>query len=229
MVLDIFISGENINLCIPTKDFALSSRWYSWFNNPKINRFLAQGVFPNTPDLQVKFFEEEKFKRLLLIISNKREYMGVVSLSNVDLINKTAELAIVVDSTVDTRNTPMIALEATARISEHAFQIMGLKRISAGQHYKLDGWQQRMELLGYRVEGIKTNAFVKGTEVADIVMIAATYDDYLRILRFRSAYWDSSVKMLERAKKLPKRKFIDCLNDLFNGERENYYSSNFAL
>jgi len=229
MVLDIFISGENIDLCIPTKNFALTSQWYSWFNDPKITRFLAQGVFPNTPEQQVKFFEEERFKRLLLIISNKREYMGVVSLSNIDLVSKAAELAIVVDSGVDYKNAPMIALEAVARISEHAFQVMGIRRISAGQHHKLSGWQQRMELLGYRVEGIKTNAFVKGSEVANGVAIAAIYDDYLRILQSRSSYWDSLAKMRERIKKLPKRKFIDSLNDFFAVDRENYYSSLHAL
>ena len=58
--LDVFIKGEMIDLCIPTKEFAEKSDWYSWFNDPKINRFLDQGLFPNDRDLQVAFFEQQK-------------------------------------------------------------------------------------------------------------------------------------------------------------------------
>ena len=70
MKLDIFIKGEKIDLCIPTREFALNSKWYSWFNDPKINTFLEQGVFPNSPTQQLEFFEsqEKKKDRLLLII-----------------------------------------------------------------------------------------------------------------------------------------------------------------
>ena len=37
--LDSFIEGENIDLCIPTEDFAEKSDWYSWFNNQDITRY----------------------------------------------------------------------------------------------------------------------------------------------------------------------------------------------
>lgn len=229
MLLDTFIKGEQIDLCIPTKEFANTSSWYSWFNDPKITRFLDQGVFPNTPFLQLKFFEEEFNKRLLLVISNKKTYIGIISLSNIDLIKKSAELAIVVNNSLDPRRSPMLALEAVARITEHGFKIMGLKRISAGQHYKLEGWQQRMELLGYRVEGIKTNSFIKGDEVADSINIAVTYNDYLVLLKKRITYWDSHEKMFQRIKNLPSEKFVYKLRELFDLEGVKYYLKVFDL
>ena len=42
--LEVFINGENINLCKPDKDFALNSDWYNWFNDQKNTKFLEQGI-----------------------------------------------------------------------------------------------------------------------------------------------------------------------------------------
>ena len=74
--LDVFIQGETMDLCIPTEAFARESSWYSWFNDPSITRFLEQGLFPNTPEEQVEFFNSQGRDRLILIISNKKEYIG---------------------------------------------------------------------------------------------------------------------------------------------------------
>ena len=41
MKLDIFILGETIDLCIPTREYAEKSDWYSWFNDPDINKYLS--------------------------------------------------------------------------------------------------------------------------------------------------------------------------------------------
>jgi hypothetical protein len=230
MKLDVFISGELIDLCIPTKEFAEKSDWYSWFNDPKITRYIQQGMFPNDQQLQADFFEKSRKDRLLLIVSNKKEYLGVVSLSAIDFIKRSAEIALIVNSAKDVFNSPLISLEAIARISEHAFQMMVINRISGGQHINYSaGWQQRMELLGYRAEGIKRQVFVKGREIADGIWIAAIYDDYLKIKSKRGEYWDSSKKMGERIKKLPNQKFTNSLYSFMKEEGENYYEGIFSL
>lgn len=225
--LDVFIPGENIDLCVPTSEFAQKSDWYSWINNSKINRYLDYGLFPNTPVAQVEFFEHQKNKRVALIISNKKEYMGIVSLSGVDLTSKMASVALLINPKIDFYNSTIIALEAMARITEHGFKTMGLNRIQAGQHIKLAGWQQRMELLGYRIEGIKRGAFVKGREVADVLWIAAAYDDYLKIVDQRGKYWDSTQKMDERIKNLPEDKFSMRLDKFLKQDGDKYYEGIF--
>ena len=35
-----FIFGENINLCKPSKKFALESEWYNWFNYSLNTKYL---------------------------------------------------------------------------------------------------------------------------------------------------------------------------------------------
>lgn len=229
MELDIFIAGEIVDLCIPTREFALSSEWYMWFNRPGINRFLDQGLFPNDPSQQAEFFERESKSRILLIISNRKNYLGVVSLSHINLIKKQAHLAIVIDSQKDLKHASFIALEAVARICEHGFLVMGLNRIFAGQHHGLANWQQRMEILGFRLEGIHRGEFVKGREMADTVFIAVTHSDYLATLEKREAYWDSLEKMKARVKRLPKKKFVDHLREFLAEEGERYYREVFSL
>ena len=227
--LDVFISGETMNFCIPTDDFAKGSKWYSWFNNPKIVKYLEQGMFINTPEDQVEFFRSQKSNRIILIISNKQEYMGVASLSKINLIKKTCDIAIVIDSSIDRKLSPYISLEAMARLTEHAFNMMGINRISAGQHVELKGWQQRMELIGYKVEGLHQNKFIKGHEVNNSVSIACLYDDFKNIINRRGSLWDSKENMRRRYKQLPKKAFVDMLNDFFEQEKDAYYRQVLSL
>ena len=142
--LDIFIVGETMNLCIPTTEFARDSDWYSWFNNPKVTRYLDQGMFPNTRDEQEQFLISSRSNRVVLIISNKEhQYLGVISLSQINLSRKTCDVALAVNSAAEFRMSSYISLEAMARITEYGFNRLGINRISAGQHSQLHGWQQR--------------------------------------------------------------------------------------
>lgn len=228
--LDIFIPGETINLCIPTITFARESAWYSWFNDAQTTRYLSQGAIPNTPYLQEQFFLSQKCDKLILIICGRdSQPLGVISLSSIDMIKKTCDIAIVVDVNNGKRETPYISLEAIARVTEHGFIALGMEKISAGQHIKLAGWQQRMELLGYRIEGIQRKKFVKGHERADTMSIGCTYEDFLEINAHRGSLWDSLASMKRRIEKLPKEKFSGQLQSFIETEGNTYYRNIFSL
>ena len=55
--LEIFKSGETIDLCLPTEEFARNSEWYSWFNRPDLTRYLDQGMNKNTPELKLNILK----------------------------------------------------------------------------------------------------------------------------------------------------------------------------
>lgn len=227
--LDVFIEGELIDLCIPTLEFAQKSEWYSWFNNPQLTRYLDQGHFPNDPRKQEEFYLSEKDKRLLLIVSNKQDYIGVISLNEIDKIKRSATMAMVLDNTRYRRMLGYISMEAIARVTEHALSTMGIDRIKSGQHIDLAGWQQRKELLGYRLEGITRNTFVKGREVADVMVSSITYEDYLTLVEKRGRYWDGIDQMRQRVKKLPKSRFIDRYKEFMEEVGNDYYDKVFDL
>jgi RimJ/RimL family protein N-acetyltransferase len=232
MKLDVFIKGETIDLCIPTREFAFNSNWYSWFNNPLTTRFLEQGITPNTPEDQLKFFDAEKTNnsRLILIISDKSNYVGTVSLSFINHEKKRASVAIVIGEKLPRHeHSKCVALESIARIVEHGMLKMGLNRIDAGQHISLKDWQQKMELIGFKIESLEKNGFVKGNETADSIHIAILQEDYLTIKKKRGKYWDSASKMLARMSILPEESYGDKLGRFYADVREEYYNTIFNL
>lgn len=228
--LEVYIEGECVDLCIPTEQFAGESSWHKWFNNKLTTRFLEQGMFPNTPAQQLQFYNDlNDQQRLSLIISDKEQYVGTISLSSINLYKRTAEIALLFGEKSKSSRANLLALESMSLVTTHAFEQMGLKRISAGQHASLSKWQNRMELIGYRLEGIKKRAFIKGNEVADSVTLATTLDDYQKILSVRNKLWDSYEMMLARISDLPSIKFADLLNQFLEEEGSKYYDKIFKL
>ena len=230
-MLDIFIEGESVDLAVPNLEFAGGDIWYAWFNDPSITRFLEQGAYPNTPEQQKQFFNSIQDERLALIIQNKKEKpVGVVSLSSLNYKKNSCDFAIVIDTTADIRLAGIGALEASALIIEHGFDMLGLDRITAGQHVDLISWQQRLELIGFKLEGYHESKFVKGSEVADSVTIAVNRDDFQTIKSVRGGrLWDSSETMKKRIKNLPKISMRERMDTLFKKERKDYYNEIFNL
>ena len=231
MGLDIFIEGETIDLAIPTRDYAFNSEWFSYFNNKSITRYLDQGSFPNTRDKQVEFWLNNQEDRLLLIVQSKEgEGLGVISLSCIDYKKRFAVLSIVMDQLKNIRMSPIFALEAVCNITQHGFESLGLIRIEAGQHTDLFRWQNRMELSGYRLEGIHKDKFVKGNEVSTEITIATTYSDYIKITSRRNGrIWDSQELMEKRLINLPENTYRKMLMDLWNKAADEYYERIYNL
>lgn len=227
MKLDVFIKGELMDLCIPTPEYARNSDWYSWFNNPKTNRFLEQGAFPNTREDEVAFFERERNKRLILIIVDKSgEDIGVISVSSINFEKKIGDMAIVLS---EKEHEPLTVLEAVARLTEHAFTKMGLLRMQGGQHPQLAKLRHLIGLIGWKVEGIYEKGFVKGDERVDILRIAALYEDYLKIRNNRGSIWDSNENMIKRYLKMPKDHFDKKLLNFYKEVRDPFYDFLFHL
>lgn len=229
--LSTFIGGETINLTIPTREFARESDWYSYFNKPLVNRYLDQGAYPNTREDQEAFWEAEHRTRLLLVVETKQGVpKGVISLSSINYIKKTAEIALVLDGSIEKKMHPWHSLEAICLVTQHGFRQMGLIRIAAGQHVALSGWQNRMEIAGYRIEGIHRNKFVKGAEIASTVTISCTACDFERLSSLRGgALWDSLDKIKSRASRLPRPSMANMLTNFLEKEGSSYYETVFSL
>ena len=229
--LDVFIPGELVDLAIPTAKFAACSSWYSWFNDKNITKFLEQGAYPNSSDSQLAFFNNISQDRIVLIMVDKGgRHIGVISLSFINHGKKTCDIALVVSNEGDKRLRPYISLEAMALLSSHAFNELGMKRISAGQHIALAGWQNRLELIGYKLEGLYIDKFRKGSEISDSISISICFSDYKLICNRRGGnLWDSYVDMKRRIKNSPSRTYLNMLQELYDTERQSYYKNIFDL
>lgn len=216
-----FLAGELIDLC-PPSDAAIEDGWADWFNRADTTRFLGQGVFPNSREAQLEFIKGLGRSRLALMICDKagQRLWGTISLSSIDWIGRSAQIALVLPP--DKARPPLAALEAMARMTEHAFETMGLERVWAGQAYPgLAKWNQRLELLGYRSEGVLRRAFAKGRQVSDTVMISVLYEDYRRIREAR-AYWPGAAHVAEAVKNLPIRSLADRMAEAIRREQSAY-------
>ena len=101
-----------------------------------------------------------------------------------------------------------------------------MHRIEAGQHEDLNGWQQRMELIGYKLEGIHTNKFSKGDQIANTVTISCVKKSFDYIFSLRdNKLWDSLENMKKRIKALPKQSFAELLREFFNEKGKEYYNT----
>lgn len=230
-MLDVFIEGELVDLAIPTEAFAAGDIWYKWFNDASITQYLDQGVYPNTRQQQVAFFNSMSQERLALIVQNKSgKPIGIVSLSFINHQKKSCDFAIAIDTAADIRIAGVGALEASAIIIQHGFDMLGMKRINAGQHVDLLSWQQRLELIGFQFEGYHKNKFVKGSQVEDSVSIAVVSDDYEHIKQARGGVlWDSYTKMKKRIQALPSTSIRMMFDDEFSKAHKKYYDEIYAL
>ena len=229
MKLDKFIEGENLDLCIPTEKFASQSDWFSWFNDKKITKYLEQGLYPNTREEQKKFLNKSENKLILMIsIKNKFDYIGTISLSNINYKKKNCEIALVLN--INKKYNPLIPLESIALMTEHAFEKLSINLISAGQHINLHKWQNMMELVGYKLEGLHKNKFIKGIEISDTLSISCQLKDYLILKKNREKLWDGTIKFKNRLMKKKKiSNYTDFLKGIYENERKKYYQKIFNL
>ena len=222
-----FYTGETIDLVVPTIEHVENSSWSDWFNNQKTNQFTNHAIFPNTIEAQRDFFLGLGNSRFSLLVTAKdrKVPIGTVSLSGIDFRRRLAAIAIVMDTQTEERVSAFASLEALATLTQHAFDVMGLDRIEAGQVYPgLARWNQLLELLGYRSEGFKRAAFSRGHVVSDEVTMACLYSNYRKIADARDGVlWPGTHAVIGLVRALPKKSFAQTLDEAHRMLEAEYF------
>ncbi|MEK9652329.1 MAG: GNAT family N-acetyltransferase [Betaproteobacteria bacterium] len=191
----IFISGEKIDLCAPNSDDL--EEWAGWFNDENITRYLQQGVYPNSAELQGIFLREETSRgRFIVMIRDKGgKLLGTISLSEIDHWRRSCQVSYVCP--IKSTSARYAALEALARVAQHAFDALGMQVIWSGHVYPgLAKWVKKTEVLGFRTEGLLHDEFRFGNEASDSVRTYLNRDTYLDLLKYRNGVlWPGEVKV----------------------------------
>lgn len=230
--LKIIIKGDIINLCLPTIEFARGDIWYKWLNKPIIIKNLKNhySKLDNTKKKQEKFFLTNKNKRIMFVISTKNHiYKGIVSLSYINKDQKTCEIGLISDPTIEPYLAPYAGLEAIALMTTYAFDKMKMKKINGAGNLNLKGWQQRMELFGYEFNFFEKNFDKKKYKKKLNYFVSCNYENYKYLRKKRGKLWDNLSKMKLRIKKLPKISFQDIHLKLINQKKILYYKKIFNL
>ena len=155
-------------------------------------------------------------------------FIGVVSLSSIDLVHRQCDIAMVIGERLNTAGSLFYGLEAKALMTQHAIQTVGLERVNSSQIVGLVKWQNWQILFGYQIEGIFRKKFRKGDKVHDLLMSSCLLEDYKSLILMRGGnLWPGKSKMLQLLKDLPKRTLIDDLSAWLPEKQTQYWNKIF--
>ena len=126
-----YLNGNIVYLGILTiKDMKLI---YKWFNSKEITSKINKGYFPNTLNLQKKYFNKltRSENDLQLSVNDKVSNLliGTVGVHKIDWIHRTAELSIIINSNEKSKGA---GTETIKLISNHCFKKLNLRKLKAG-------------------------------------------------------------------------------------------------
>lgn len=215
---NVFITGDLVYLRYPDiqKD-VIDGRWAEWFNDDSITKYLYHGVFPNTKDKQIEIVKSnlDKSDMVLLSIVEKQndKLIGIVSLKDIDLLNRVAEITIVMGNEKYIAGAPF---EAMALMTKHGFEKLNLNKIQAGQHIGLWKWVNTLELIGYRLEGFIKSTHIRFGQISDSVRIGIDSNTYFNLLQQRDGnYLTNDINSLLKTRR--KENMCEKLKSLVDG------------
>ena len=184
---EVFLQGNLVNLRMPDIDRDVrTGSWHKWFNDEQITKFLYHGVFPVSREKQVEIVRSNLSRNdlVLLAIADKEsdEIVGIVSLKDIDLLNRLADITIVMGSGKYPNGAP---LEAMALMTSYGFERLNLNKIQAGQHVGLWKWVNTLALIGYKLEGYIRQTHIRYGSISDSVRVGITADEYFAIIDSR--------------------------------------------
>ena len=171
----VFIRGQVVNLCVPDVERdVMKGDWHQWFNDYVTTKHLVHGVYPVSKQQEASIVSqeiEEKNSLLLTVVHKETEkHIGVVSLKNIDHLNRKAEIGLVLGP------YPILGagLEAMALLTQHGFDRLNLQKIYAGQHEGLWQWINTLELIGYRIEGYRKDFGYRNGSSYGVILTGVT-------------------------------------------------------
>lgn len=178
-----FLTGKYVYLRPPDieKD-VINGKWFSWLNDKKITRCLGQGVYPNTIEKQIEFVESLKkdTSKVVLCVIDKsnNKHIGVVDISDIDLLNRKATISVFIG---EKQSPPEAALEALALMTEYGFDRLNLNKLNAGQCEGLWRWVNKIELIGYRIEGYTESMLIRDGKIHDGFYTGITAERFYKL------------------------------------------------
>ena len=203
-----FIQGETIDLVIPNEAAIKCDGWNQWVSDPIANKYSGRGRIPITIEQQLEFMkglQSPKSNRFALLIRPKdaEKTVGIVSLSSIEYEVRTAQTAIIMSETSSKfRDSSFFALEAKARITEHAFIKLGLNKVFGSQVTEYSKWQDYQLMFGFKPEALNRDAFYADGTYYNVIVSGCLHADYSNIVAERGSYWPGKAAVFKEMRRL---------------------------
>ena len=162
---EIFLTGRLVNLVVVTRSLAKNSLWYSWFNDEATTAGMQKHYFPNTSEIQEKYFDQEIHLnptklQLGIVATESNTLIGMISLAQIDHLNQKCEIGGLIGDK-DFRKMDYW-IEANQILINHAFETLNINRIYGGSITRAVE-QFYVRVLGFESEGTsKSDVFRNG-------------------------------------------------------------------
>lgn len=185
---DIFLRGEYVILKVLTRDDVICSGWYGWFNDEDLCKTLQKHYFPATMESQIEFWEK-KIKspndliQLGICRAEGGPIVGIISLSNINFINRNAEMSILIGDR--SAQNVSIFVDSCKLLFNHAFYSLNLNRIFGGSiSEELVTLLCRM--LNCKNEGVSRQQIYKQGKYHDAYRYAVLREDFPQLAPLES-------------------------------------------
>lgn len=170
MILDRELSDGAVKLAT-LDDGAAEGPYASWMSDPEVLRFLESRFAKHDADRIADFIRDKRFapNSLLAGIFFEGRHVGNIKL-DIAREHSRGDLGLLIgEKTVWGRG---IARRAIALISDYAFSVLGLAKISAGVYATNIGSQKAFESVGYRAEAVRRSHYIDNGVRVDAVLLA---------------------------------------------------------
>ena len=180
---DIFLKGKNVFLKALTRDDVISSRWYGWFNDEDLCNTLQKHYFPTTMESQILFWEQnirsanDKIQLGICPIDGG-QIVGIVSLNNIDYINRKAEFSAVIGER-EAQNV-IIFTESCKLLLNHGFHTLNLNRIYGGSISK-ELVDMMCRVFNFQEEGVRRKDIYKNGKYLDAYFYGMLRDEFMQL------------------------------------------------
>ena len=179
-----YIEGSGLRLR-PLLDEDYTDEYLGWLNDPVCNHLSQRRPFPcDRADMRAyaQQFSGQPGKGFVLAMIRKsdRAHVGNISLVNVQLVNRCAEIAILIGR-ADARGKGLGG-EAVYLLARHAFQAMNLHRVFAGTFNP--AFVRCVEKLGWVREGVFRERIWANGAYHDQVWLAQLRRDFKPLAQY---------------------------------------------
>lgn len=144
-----------------------------WMNDPEVVRFTAsRGQSYSLDDLKqfvARTAEDDSNLFMAILAEPSGGHIGNIKLGPIDRTNRSAKIGIIIGAKDFWGRG--LATDAIRCISQHAFDDIGLHKVSAGCYRQNNGSITAFERAGFEIEGVlRESAFFEGAYTDEIIL-----------------------------------------------------------
>lgn len=152
----------------------------NWLNDPDVCRYNSHGETLYTREMARSYIDrvtaDPSQHVFAICLSENNRHIGNISLQQISLRNRNAELAILIgDPSVYGRG---IGYEAGKLLLDYAFGVLKLHRVYCGTHGENSAMQRLALAWGMTLEGKRRDAIFKNKKFADVVEYGLLDNEY---------------------------------------------------